>query len=397
LDPVAKYILDRSRELNPSIVEWRRDFHMHPELAYQEHRTASIVAGKLREWGYEVATGIAETGVVGLLRGGDSGGTIALRADMDALPLEELNDVPYKSRVKGVMHACGHDAHTAMLLGAARILSEIRDRLRGNVKLIFQPAEEGGNGAERMVREGVLEDPHVDVIYGIHVWSLLESGKIGLREGPILAAVGVIEIEVKGKGGHGAYPHTCIDPIVAGSSIVSNLQSIVSRNLDPLEPGVVSICSFQAGRAFNVIPEKAVLKGTYRALTKETLSLIRRRIREIAGKTCEAYGVECSIRVEDRTPPTINEPQATRFARKVLAEAFGEDSLTEIKPSMGGEDFAFYLEKVPGAFINLGTGNPAKKTNMPHHSPWFDVDEDVLYMGAAIHSLLAYRFLSSRE
>ncbi len=394
MDQVARYILERSRELNPMIVEWRRNFHMYPELAYQERRTAGIVAEKLREWGYIVQTGVAETGVVGLLKGRGEGKTIALRADMDALPLEELNDVPYKSRVKGVMHACGHDAHTAMLLGAARILSEIRDKLGGNVKLIFQPAEEGGNGAEKMVREGVLEDPKVDVIYGIHVWSMLESGKVGLREGPILAATGSIEIKVKGRGGHGAYPHTTIDPIVVGSTIVTGLQTIVSRNLDPLEPGVVSICTFQAGKAFNVIPEEALLRGTYRSLTKETLSLIKKRIEEVSRKACEMHGAECSIEVRDITPPTINEPGATRFARKVIGDAFGEQVFANIKPSMGGEDFAFYLERVPGAFIKLGTGNPEKKTNMPHHSPWFDVDEDVLYMGAAIHSLLAYNFLS---
>ncbi len=395
MDIVFSKVLELSKSIEDEIIGWRRDFHMYPELGYREKRTSRIVAGKLRDWGFKVIEGIAETGVVGLIKGGKPGDrTIALRADMDALPLEEENDVPYKSRVKGVMHACGHDAHVAMLLGAAKILSQIRDKIPGQVKLIFQPAEEGGNGAKRMVEEGVLEDPKVDVIYGIHVWSLLKSSVFGIREGPVLAATGDIHIEVIGKGGHGAYPHIAVDPIVAGSSIVLNLQTIISRNVDPLEAGVVSICAFNSGRAFNVIPGKAVLKGTYRALTYETLNVIRNRIREIVESTCKSYNVRCNIRVEDVTPPTVNEPKATKLALSVARRLVGEEAIVELKPTMGGEDFAYYLQKVPGVFIALGTGNPEKKTDIPHHNPKFDVDEEVLYLGTAFHVAVAYEYLS---
>jgi len=390
---VLRAILEEAKRIESDVISWRRDFHMHPELGYQERRTSEIVARNLEAWGYAVIRGVAETGVVGVLAGGSGGRVVALRADMDALPVDEENEVPYRSRIKGVMHACGHDAHTAMLLGAARILSKLRDRLPGTVKLIFQPAEEGGNGAERMIREGVLDDPKVDAIFGLHVWSQLPSGTVGLREGPVLAATGEIRVTVRGRGGHGAYPHLSVDPIVAASSVVLNLQSVVSRNLDPTQPGVVSICYFHSGTAFNVIPDVAELRGTYRALTYEVRDLIKKRVSEVVEKTCAAYGAECTCELVDSTPPTVNDPEAVRLARSVAAEVVGGDKVVDMKPSMGGEDFAFYLERVPGAFVALGSGNPEKGTDKPHHSPRFDVDEDVLYLGSALYAALAYAFL----
>ncbi len=385
------WILNRAKEIENEIINWRRDFHMYPELGYHEKRTSKIVASLLEKWGYKVETGIAETGVVGLIGKGDR--TIALRADMDALPLQELNDVPYKSRVEGVMHACGHDAHVAMLLGAAKIISEFKDKLNGYVKLIFQPAEEGGNGAKRMVDEGVLENPNVNVIYGIHVWNELDAGLIGYRSGPLLASTGKIEVEITGKGGHGASPHLAIDPIVIAASIILNLQTIISRSLDPIESGVVSICSIHSGTAFNIIPEKAILTGTYRALTFEVRDLIKRRILEIVENTCNIYGAKCKVNLIDGVPPTVNDPEATEYARRIAIQLVGEDRVIEAKPTMGGEDFAFYLEKVPGSFLILGTRNIEKGLDKPHHNPRFDIDESVLHIGAALHAALAYEYL----
>jgi len=391
---VINWILDRAKEIENEIINWRRDFHMYPELGFQEKRTSKIVAEKLSKWGYEVRTGMAETGVVGLLRGSDSEKTVALRADMDALPIQEENDIPYRSKISGIMHACGHDAHTAMLLGCARILSEIRDKLPGSVKLIFQPAEEIGNGAERMIKEGVLRDPDVNAIFGIHVWSNLESGVVGLREGPIMAATGKIKIEIEGIGGHGASPHLTVDPVVVAAGLILNLQTIVSRNIDPIESGVISICSIHAGTVYNVIPMKVSLSGTYRALTTEVNELIKKRIREITKHTCEAFGVKCNINLIDQVPPTINHPETTKFARKIAEKLVGPERVKEVKPTMGGEDFSLYLKKVPGTFLELGTGNPEKGTNKPHHSPVFDVDESVLHIGSALYASLAYAYLS---
>lgn len=394
---VYKWILNRAFELENETIQFRREIHMYPELGFQEKRTAKFVSDLLGKWGYQVYTGIAETGVVGILNCGE-GRVVALRADMDALPIQEENDVPYKSRVPGVMHACGHDAHVAMLLTAARILCEIKDRITGCVKLIFQPAEEvggGASGALKMVKEGVLKNPDVEAIFGFHVWNDLDSGKIGLKEGPLLASTGRFEIEVKGVGGHGAAPHKAVDPIVVASSIVLNLQTIVSRTLDPLESGVVSACSIHSGTAFNVIPERAHILGTYRALTFEVRDLLKKRIKEIAENTAKVFNAECVVNLLDGVPPTINHPVATRMARNVLCELLGSDSVVEVKPSMGGEDFAYYLEKIPGAFLELGTRNVERGITASHHNPRFDIDESALKYGSAAYAALAYRYLTT--
>jgi amidohydrolase len=393
---VYNWILNRAVELESETISFRREIHMYPELGFQEKRTAKLVSEMLSKWGYEVHTGIAETGVLGILRCGE-GRVVALRADMDALPIQEENEVPYKSRVPGVMHACGHDAHVAMLLTAARILSEMKDKLRGAVKLIFQPAEELGgglSGAFKMIEEGVLKDPDVEAIFGFHVWNNLDSGKIGLREGPILASTGRFEIDVKGLGGHGASPHLAIDPIVVSASIILNLQTIVSRNLDPLESGVVSACSIHSGTAFNIIPESAKIIGTYRALTFEVRDLLKKRIREISEGVAKAFNAECKVTLADGVPPTINNPVAVRMAKSVLSELVGLNNIVEVKPSMGGEDFAYYLEKVPGAFLELGTRNVERGITSPHHNPRFDIDESALKYGSASYAALAYHYLA---
>jgi len=384
-------IIKRARELSEYIIERRRDFHMYPELKYEEKRTSSIVEEELKKLGYEVVR-VAETGVIGILKGKSSGRTVALRADMDALPVNEENDVPYKSRIPGKMHACGHDAHTAMLLGAAKILAEIRDHIRGTVKLIFQPAEEGGLGAKRVVEEGPLDD--VNAFFGIHVWAELESGKIGIRSGPALASADAFRIELRGKGGHGASPHLSIDPIAAAVDIVNGLQKIISREIDPLEPAVISVTTIRAGTTFNVIPERAEILGTIRTLNKKVREYIVKRLKEVA----ESYGkaMRCEVSAEismENIPVTENDPNLAEFARNVLSKVFGSENIVEQNVTMGAEDFSFYSLKAPSLFIVLGIKNEEKGIVYPHHHPKFDVDEDVLWMGAAIYSLLAYKFL----
>lgn len=386
--------LKEAQNLKEFIINVRRDLHMHPEIAFQEKRTAKVIAETLKKLGFIVKEGIGETGVVGLLLRDPEKPTIALRADMDALPIQDLKEVPYKSTIPGVMHACGHDAHTAMLLGAAAIISKFKNSFNGNVKLIFQPAEEIGEGALKMIRDGVLEDPKVSAIYGLHVWSYLSSGIIGIREGPLLAATGEIELRIKGKGGHGAHPEQTIDPIVTSAYIVTSLQTIVSRNISAIESGVVTIASIKSGEAFNVIPEEAILRGTYRALTIEIRELIKKRISELTKNICEAFNAKCDLKLIDSTPPTINHPLYTSYARDAIKELVGEEKIITPQPSMGGEDFAYFLEKVPGAFLILGTGNKSKGTDRPHHNPYFDVDEDVLPIGAAIYAYLAKSVLS---
>lgn len=390
---LSRKVLSEALSLRDFIVNLRRELHMYPELGFQEQRTAETVSATLVKLGYEVKRGVGKTGVVGLLMKSSDKPTVALRADMDALPIQELNEKPYKSKVPGVMHACGHDAHTAMLLGAAVILSRYREQLRGNVKLIFQPAEERGEGALEMIKDGVLENPNVDAIYGIHVWSYLPSGLVGIREGPLLAATGEIELRVKGKGGHGAHPEQTVDPVVISSYLVTAYQTIVSRNISALDSGVVTVSSVKAGEAFNVIPEEAFIRGTYRALTFEVRDLIKKRLSEITDNVCKAFNADCELRLLDSTPPTINSPLTTGYAREAAEELLGGDMVIVPSPSMGGEDFAYYLERVPGTFIILGTGNKEKGTDKPHHNPYFDVDEDVLPVGSALYAYLALKTL----
>ncbi len=378
--------LEEALKIKDQIIAWRRDFHQYPELKYEEERTSKIVEEHLKEWGYEVRR--ISTGVIGTIGEGDK--MIALRADMDALPVQEENDVPYKSKIPGKMHACGHDAHTAMLLGAAKIIAEHKEELNGKVRVIFQPAEEGGNGAKVMIKGGALEG--VNAIFGIHVWSELPSGVIGIREGPFLAGAGEFHVKIKGKGGHGASPHETVDPIVVASQAVLAFQTIVSRNVEPIKPAVVSVGAIHAGTAFNVIPEEAEMKGTYRFFEPEIGKLIEKRIDEILSGITKAYHADYKLNIVELTPPTINHSKMAQFVKDV-AQRYSIGTVSEVSLTMGAEDFSFYLQKVPGAFVALGIKNKAKGIIYPHHHPKFNVDEDILHLGTALEVALAFEFL----
>jgi len=384
---VESKIVEEARKLEQQIVEWRRDFHMHPELAYEEVRTSGVVEKELRSLGYKVVRA-AKTGVIGVMKCGE-GPTIALRADMDALPVTEENDVPYKSRVPGKMHACGHDAHTAMLLGAARVLVGVKDSLKGTVKLIFQPGEEGGLGAKRIVEEGHLDD--VDAVIGLHVWAEMPSGVIGIREGPLLASADAFKVTIKGRGGHAAMPHLSVDPIACAVDLVNAYQKIITREINPLEPAVISVACIKAGETFNVIPEKAEMLGTIRTFNEEVRNFIIERMKKITREIAGAMRCEGEFELtKEYIPPTVNDPRLARIARETL-KPLGK--IVEPKPTMGAEDFAFYTKKAPGLFVLLGIRNEKKGIIYPHHHPKFDVDEDVLWMGTAIYALLAYKLL----
>ncbi|PUA32241.1 MAG: peptidase M20 [Zestosphaera tikiterensis] len=383
LNPLAEAL-----KIKDLIIGWRREFHAYPELGFEEFRTSQIVEENLRSWGYKVRR--VGTGVIADLSGGD-GLTIALRADMDALPIQEENDVPYRSKVPGKMHACGHDAHVAMLLGAAKIIAEFSHILPNKVRLIFQPAEETVSGALRMVEGGAVDG--VDFIFGIHVWADLPSGVIGLKEGAFLAGAGSFDIRIVGKGGHGAAPHEAIDPIPIAAQAILAFQTIVSRFLNPLEKGVVSVCSVKAGEAHNVIPNDVVMKGTYRFYSDSVAKLIERKVDEILKGLTSAYGATYELRMERTALPVINDSKAISYVKKV-AEALNVKTF-EIPATMASEDFSEYLQRVPGAFIALGVKNESKGIIYPHHHPKFNLDEDALPIGTALEVGLVFHDYSS--
>jgi hippurate hydrolase len=374
-------IVNRVASLQPEIAAWRRDLHAHPELEYEVHRTAGRVRDQLRAFGCDdVVTGIGRTGVVGVIRGRrqNSGRTIGLRADMDALPIAEANDVPYKSTVPGQMHACGHDGHTAMLLGAARYLAETRN-FDGTAVVIFQPAEEGGGGGRAMVRDGLMDRFGIQEVYGMHNFPGLPIGEFAIRPGPILAAADQVTIEVEGVGGHAARPHLAVDTILVASQIINHLQSIVGRNVDPLDAAVVSVCAFQAGNAFNVIPQTARLLGTARSLRPEVRDLLERRIAEVAEGTARLYGATARVKYFRNYPITNNHARETAFAASVAREIAGAERVDEATPPiMGGEDFSFMLEERPGAMIFLGNGDSAGL-----HHPAYDFNDEAIPAGTS--------------
>jgi amidohydrolase len=372
-------VINRVADLQPDIQAWRRDIHAHPELLYDVHRTAAFVADRLREFGCdEVATGLGRTGVVGVIKGrkpaaGDGVKVIGLRADMDALPIEEATDLPYASKTPGKMHACGHDGHTAMLLGAARYLAETRN-FAGDAVVIFQPAEEGGAGAAAMIKDGLMDRFAIDQVYGMHNGPGIPVGSFAIRPGPIMAATDAVDFRIEGLGGHAARPHICIDPVLAGAQLITALQSIVARSVDPLDSAVVSICEFHAGNARNVIPQAVELKGTVRTLKPHVRKLVEKRVHEIAA------GVALSIDVtyERGYPVTVNHASQTETAIQVAKDIAGDANVHEAPPMMGAEDFAYMLEARPGAFIFCGNGDSAGL-----HHPAYNFNDDAIVYGTS--------------
>ncbi len=375
-------IVNRIADLHGEITAWRRDIHAHPELLYDVHRTAATVADKLKSFGCdEVVTGIGRTGVVGVIRGGkggQSGRVIGLRADMDALPIEEANDVPYKSTVPGKMHACGHDGHTAMLLGAARYLAETRN-FAGTAVVIFQPAEEGGAGGKAMVQDGLMDRFRIEEVYGMHNYPGLPVGQFALREGPLMAAADRLTIEIEGRGGHAARPHISVDTVLVGAQIINQIQSIVSRNVDPLHSAVISICMFQAGSTDNVIPQTALLRGTARSLTSEVRDLLEKRLHEVVTGTAQLYGATAKLTYKRDYPVTRNHARQAEFAASVASQVVGAERVDDdVAPVMGAEDFSFMLEARPGAFIFVGNGNGPGL-----HHPAYDFNDEIIPIGTS--------------
>ena len=367
--------------LQEKLTATRRDFHAHPELAFEETRTAGIVAERLRDLGLEVTTGLARTGVVGILEGSGDGPCIGLRADMDALPLDEDNEVPYRSTHPGKMHACGHDGHVAILLGAAEILASMRDRFRGKVKFLFQPAEEGHGGAQRMVEAGVLKNPDVDKIFGLHLWNYLPLGMIGLRPGPMMASTDEFVIRIEGNGGHAAAPHLAIDALLVGAQIVNALQTIISRSIDPQQPLVVGVGEFKSGTAFNIIAEKALLRGTVRAFDDGVRRSVHQRIKELANNICRAYWAKAEVEYEYGYPVTVNDDEMAAFVKEIAQAVVDPANVIAPDPIMGSEDMSYYLKEVPGCFFFLGSSNGERGLYQQHHNPRFDFDETVLPLG----------------
>ena len=365
--------------LTPEITAIRRDFHRHPELMYEVQRTAGIFAEKLKEWGAdEVVTGIGKTGVVGIIKGknADSGRVIGLRADMDALPIHEQTNLEHRSTVPGKMHACGHDGHTAMLLGAARYLTQTRD-FDGTAVLIFQPAEEGGAGAKAMIDDGLITRFGIQEVYGMHNKPGVPVGRFEIAKGPAMAAADRLHIKIEGKGGHAAAPHNVNDPIVASCALVTALQTVSSRNADPLDSIVVSVTALNAGEAFNVIPQTAEIKGSVRTLTPEMRALAQKRITEIVEGVMKAFGMKYELEYHLGYPVTFNHAGQTDFATSVTKEAFGSDAInTEVPPTMGSEDFSYMLEERPGAFINIGNGDSAGL-----HNPAYEFNDAAIPVG----------------
>ncbi|KFG70132.1 M20 aminoacylase family protein [Microvirga sp. BSC39] len=375
-------IINRVADLADEITAWRRDFHENPELLFDVHRTAGIVAEKLKSFGCDdVVTGLGRTGVVGVIKGrtNNSGRVIGLRADMDALPIDEATNVPHASKVPGKMHACGHDGHTAMLLGAAKYLAETRN-FDGTAVVIFQPAEEGGGGGNEMVKDGLMERFGVQEVYGMHNMPGIPVGQFAIRAGAMMAAADRFMITIEGKGGHAARPHDCIDPVVISAHVITALQTIASRNADPLESVVVSVCTVKAGEAFNVIPQTAMLLGTVRTLSPEVRDLAETRIRAIVENVCAAFGAKAEVEYDRGYPVTMNDPDKTEFMANVARAVAGENAVdTTVPPLMGAEDFSYMLEQRPGAYIFLGNGDTAGV-----HHPAYDFNDEASPYGVSL-------------
>jgi amidohydrolase len=375
--------LNEAKELFEFTQFLRRDFHSHPELGFQEVRTAGIVARELNALGIEITTGIGKTGVAGLIEGTRPGPTLMLRFDMDALPIIEETGAEYASQNQGVMHACGHDAHTAIGLTVARMLLQKRDQLAGTIKLVFQPAEEGLGGAESMIKDSVLENPHVDYALGLHVWNDQPFGWTGISQGAVMAASEIFSVRVIGKGGHGAIPHLAHDPVLAASQIISGLQSIVARNVAPLQTAVISVTAINGGEAFNVIPPLVDFKGTIRTFDPAVRLTVLRRFQEVVEGIAASMGCRAEIDIQSLTPALVNDPQVTGYVQQAADRIEGLKKETQFA-TMGSEDMAFFLQRVPGCFFFVGSANHEKGLDAPHHHPQFDIDERVLPVAAAL-------------
>jgi amidohydrolase len=387
-------IINRVADLADEVTAWRRDFHENPELLFDVHRTAGIVADKLKSFGCdEVVTGLGRTGVVGVIKGrtNTSGKVIGLRADMDALPIEEATDVPHKSKVPGKMHACGHDGHTAMLLGAAKYLAETRN-FDGTAVVIFQPAEEGGGGGNEMLKDGLMERFGVQEVYGMHNMPGIPVGQFAIRPGPMMASADRFTITIEGKGGHAAMPHNCIDPVVVAAHVITALQTITSRNADPLDSAVVSVCTVRAGDAFNVIPQTAMLLGTVRTLSPEVRDLVETRMRAIVENICAAFGAKAEVEYDRGYPVTMNDPDKTEFMAAVARAVGGENAVdTTVPPLMGAEDFSYMLEQRPGAYIFIGNGDTAGV-----HHPAYDFNDEASPYGVSLWAKIVENGMPAR-
>ena len=389
-------LVEAARGLQEQMVEWRRHLHQYPEVGTDLPLTAAFVADRLREMDLDLRERVGGYGVVATLRGDNPGRTIAIRADMDALSIQEETGLPFASRHPGVMHACGHDGHMAMALGAARVLKEHRASLRGNVKFLFQPAEEGPGGAKPMIDDGALEDPMVDAVIGCHlgvIWDI-PSGHVGVKQGPLMAAMDGVDITIQGKGGHGAMPHLTVDAVAVGAQVVSALQTIASRRVSPLDPVVITIGTFSGGTAYNIIAETVQMSGTVRCLNEEVHQRLPGLIEEIAKGVASGMGAGCQVNYRWGYPVLENDPAFTEFFASVARDVLGPERVQEIpRPTMGGEDMAFFLQKVPGTYFFLGSGTASRGTAYPHHNCRFDMDEDVLWMGTALFAETASRWL----
>ncbi len=397
---ILEQLRSDAASLQPQLVAWRRDFHMHPELGFQEVRTAGIVADHLRSLGLEVSTGIGKTGVVAIVEGDNAtpaAPTVLLRFDMDALPVTEMTGQAYASQTPGVMHACGHDGHTAIGMGVAQLLVQHRATLDGRVKLVFQPAEEGLGGARSMIADGVMETPTPAASFGMHIWSRLPLDQVIVQEGPLWAGADIVDLVIMGRGGHGAMPHETVDTIVIGSEIVLAWQTIVSRNVDPVQPAVISVGAFHAGTVNNIIAEQAVLKASIRSLNFEMRDYLVQRMREVAEGICMAHGARAELTFRPGVPATINSADGARLMDQVATAIVGAASVAQIMPMMVGEDMSEFLNRAPGCFVLVGAWDTTKPINSPHHSPTFTWDERVLATGAALMASAAVTYLSEAK
>ena len=382
-----------------AITTIRRDIHAHPELAFQEERTADVVAKALTDWGIPIHRGLGKTGVVGIVKNGSSPRAVGLRADFDALPMTEHNTFAHASRHPGKMHACGHDGHTAMLLAAARHLSKHR-HFDGTVYLIFQPAEEGGGGAREMMKDGLFDKFPMDAVFGAHNWPGMKVGSFGVNPGAMMASSNVFTITIRGKGSHAALPHLGIDPVPIAAQMVMAFQTIITRNRDPIDPGVISVTMIHAGEALNVVPDSAQVRGTVRTFSIETLDMIQARMKQVAEHTCAAFGAECEFQFDRNYPPTVNHAAETEFVQGVLSQVVGPENVLPFQPTMGAEDFSFFLQAKPGCYFMIGNGDGAHREGghglgpCMLHNPSYDFNDELIPLGATAWVRIAEAWLN---